>query len=155
MSRVLQQHLLLAAQEPVCISASVREEAQGNLFSLCLPTSELAQLTAGDLETWLRSVVTAKRTQLLQGLGFEYPMCFYCWVDAQAGQLRFSLVAAGHAANLPFGCALRFVALAIVTQEYIDLLYSHLSASEESESQDDAPFSEAPFVLNIWVTHIP
>lgn len=73
-------------------------------------------LTVPAVEQWLRAVVAGKRQQLLAQRG-NYPMQFYCWHDAQASQLRFSLVSG--AAALPFGCPLRLAELSVVAQEFL------------------------------------
>ncbi len=63
------------------------------------------------------------------------PMRFYCWYDAQADQLRFSLISAS-SHSLPFECRLEQVAdLGMVVG---DLLCANLSMP-----------------LRIWVREVP
>ena len=63
-------------------------------------------------------------------------MQFYCWHDAQAGQLCFSLVSVG-GAGLPFGCPIEPVSvLRAVVQDFLGAV-------------------EADGPLLVWVTVIP
>jgi hypothetical protein len=120
MPNTLAPLLAAALSQPLCISDNVFEEARENLFYLGLAEAELALLTVPAVEQWLQAVVASKRLQLLAQPG-KYPMQFYCWHDAQASQLRFSLVST--AAALPFGCPLRLAALSVVVQEFLTQEY--------------------------------
>jgi hypothetical protein len=66
------------------------------------------------------------------------PMRFYCWCDAQAGQLRFSLVSAGPSL-LPFRCLVEPAA--------------ELGAAARNFLAANAVIPPAP--LPVWVAVVP
>jgi len=76
-------------------------EARGNLWTFGLDDEQRTAVTPAAAEEFVRAVVAA-RARWLAERGAE-SMQFYCWYDAQAGQLRFSLVSAAHS-TLPFTC---------------------------------------------------
>ena len=82
-------------------------EARGNLTMLDLNNAQRGFITSAAVEEFVHTAaaVSGKRLTAQQA----GPMRFYCWHDAQAMQLRYSLVSPGHAA-LPFGCAIELVA---------------------------------------------
>jgi hypothetical protein len=147
-----------ALAQPLCISDKVLEEARENLFYFGPAESELPSLTAPSVEAWLHAVLASKRRQLLAKRGHHYPMQFYCWHDAQASQLRFSLVSA--AAALPFGCALRLVELSAVVQEFLAqeyLVFDVNLFNPDSDAARLASVQAAPeaFVLPVWRVLLP
>jgi hypothetical protein len=147
-----------ALAQPLCISDELFEEANENLFCLGPANSELALLTAPGVEEWLHAVLAGKRRQLLAQRGRRYPMQLYCWPDAQASQLRFSLVSA--AAALPFGCALRLVELSAVVQEFLAQEYLLLGVNLFNPDSDAARLASAQaapeaFVLPVWRVLLP
>jgi len=135
------------------IAADALAEASENLFHFGLAEAELASCTASAIEAGLAAVLAGKRQQLLALRGSRYAMQFYCWHDAQASQLRFSLGSA--AAPLPFSCPLRLVELSVVVQEFLtqdyllfdDNLFKPDTATEQAELTE--------FVLPVWRTIIP
>jgi hypothetical protein len=142
----------------LCIADEVHEEARQNLFYLGLAEAELALLTVPAVAQWLGAVEASKRQQLLAQVGSHYPMHLYCWHDALASQLRFSLVSA--AVPLPFGCPLRLTELAVIVQEF--LTQEHLVFDENIFEPDSAAGQLAAeqgaaeeFVLPIWRIIIP
>jgi cytochrome c1 len=152
MQKVLYPLLKAALAQPLHTSVDALEEAHENLFYLETAEYELFLDAAPALETWLAAVVAGKRQQLQQQRGC-YAMQFYCWHDAQALQLRFSLVAA--AAPLPFGCPVRLVGLPVVvrtflTQEHLvfdeNLFESTLPAGQLIAAQT----ATEAFVLPVW-----
>jgi hypothetical protein len=91
----------VAADAVVIRPGDIAAEARGNLWTFGLDDDQRATITPATVEEFVRAVVAARSRRLAErGAG---PMWFYCWYDGQAGQLRFSLVSAGHAA-LPFAC---------------------------------------------------
>ncbi|WP_460581742.1 hypothetical protein [Hymenobacter arcticus] len=85
-------------------------------------------------------------------------MQFYCWHDALASQLRFSLVSA--AARLPFGCSIRLVESSIVVQEFITQEYlifdENLFKADSATGQlATAQAVAEEFTLPVWRTLIP
>lgn len=109
-------------------------EARGNQWGFGLGPEQRAAVTATDVEEFVRAVVEARDRWLAErGLG---PMTFYCWHDAQAGQLRFSLVSAGGSRSL-FGCPIEPVSLLrAVAQDFL------------SGGEPDGP-------LLVWVMSVP
>ncbi|WP_345229257.1 hypothetical protein [Hymenobacter ginsengisoli] len=137
------------------ISTNVLEEARENMFYLGLAEAELCLHTAPTLEAWLAAVVAGKGQQLR---GKHKVMQFYCWHDAQASQLRFSLVSAGMA--LPFHCPLQLVELSVVVQGFIkqecltfdqNLFESDMPAGQLMAEQAES----TEFTLPVWRTIIP
>jgi cytochrome c1 len=116
MQKALYSLLKAALTQPLHTSADALEEAHENPFYLKIAEFKLFLGAASALEIWLAAVVAGKRQQLQQQRG-GYAMQFYCWHDAQASQLRFSLVAA--AAPLPFGFPVRLVELSVVVQAFL------------------------------------
>jgi len=153
--------LLLSAalSQPLHIADDVLAEAHENLFFLAPTKAELALLTAPAIEEWLQAVVAGKRRQLRAQRGSHYPMQFYCWHDAQATQLRFSLVSA--AAALPFGCAVRFAELSVIVQgflaqEYLVFGETLFDANEVTASWvAAAEAATQEYTLHIWRTILP
>lgn len=152
MQKVLNSLLKAALAQPLHTSANALEEAHENLFYLEIAESELSLGAAPALESWLAAVVTGKRQQLQQNLS-GLAMQFYCWHDAQASQLRFSLVAT--AAPLPFGCLVRLVGLSVVVQAF--LTQKHLAFDENlfefaspAGQLAAAQAATEEFVLPVW-----
>ena len=141
-----------ALAQPLHIAADAREEAQENLFYFGLTGAELASCTAPVVEAGLAAVLAGKRQQLLALRGDSYAMQFYCWHDAQASQLRFSLVSA--AAPLPFGCPLQLVELSVVVQQFLsqDYLIFEENIFEPTTAE---PAEAEEFVLSVWRTVLP
>ncbi len=157
MLKALDSLLLDALTQPLHTSGNVLEEANENLFYLGLAESGLSLLTAPAVKEWLKKVLAGKRQQLQQQRGSQYPMQFYCWHDAQAMQLRFSLVSA--AAKLPFSCPLRLVGLSVVVQEFLTqkyLIFDENLFEPNSASGQLAATQVATeeFVLPVWRTVI-
>lgn len=159
MQEILASLLSAALSQPLHTSDDVIAEARENLFFLAPAKAELTLLTAPAIEEWLQAVLAGKRRQLRAQRSSHYPMQFYCWHDAQAMQLRFSLVSA--AAALPFGCAIRLAKLSIIVQEF--LAHEYLVFGENLFDADEviaswAAAAEAAaqeYTLHVWRTIIP
>lgn len=108
-------------------------EARCNQWGFGLDAEQRAVVTARDVEEFIWAVVKARGRWLAErGLG---PMRFYCWPDAQAGQLRFSLVSSGGIRGL-FACPVDAVSLLrVVVSDFL------IAPSAES--------------LPVWVTTVP
>lgn len=136
-------------------STEVLEEAQKNLCYFGLAGAKPPLDTAPAIEAGLATVLAGKRPQLLAQRGAGYVMQFYCWHDAQASQLRFSLVAA--AAALPFQCPLRLVELSGVVQEFLmqaPLVFDQSSCAPDTPT-GQLRAEQAAVALPIWRTIIP
>ncbi|MCE9560831.1 MAG: hypothetical protein K8U57_02130 [Planctomycetes bacterium] len=126
----------VAADAVVVEPSDVVVEARGNLWTFGLDDEQRATVAPADVEEFVRAVVAARGQWLAKrGLG---PMRFYCWHDAQAGQLRFSLISTSHAA-LPFECPVEPVAaIRAVVQGFLSPV---------------VPIPPAP--LRVWVNLVP
>jgi len=126
----------VAADAVVIRPDDITTEARGNLWTIGLDEDQLAVITPAEVEEFVRAVSAARSRWLAErGAG---PMRFYCWYDGQAGQLRFSLVSAGHAA-LPFVCPVEPAAdLAVVVRDFLRVA-------------TEVP----PVPLPVWVTTVP
>lgn len=160
MQQILDLLLSAALSQPLHTADNVLEEAHENLFFLAPAKAELALLTAPAIEKWLQAVVAGKRQQLQTQRGSHYPMQFYCWHDAQATQLRFSLVSA--AAALPFGCTVRLADLSVIVQEFLAqeyLVFGETLFDADEVTAAWAAAAEAAaaqeYILHVWRTIIP
>jgi hypothetical protein len=90
------------AADPVVVRPDdLIAEARANLWTFGLDDEQRVVVTPAEVEEFIRAVAAARgRWLATRGAG---PMRFYCWHDAQAGQIRVSLVSAGPG-PLPFGC---------------------------------------------------
>ena len=147
MHPLLNPSLRSACHYPICISAQLLEEANGNLFYLSLNESERLQLSITDLVEWIEAVVETKREQLQVQQRKPYSMCFYCWYDALASQLRFSLVSARYQNHLPFRCPLQATTLSTVLHE---LLFPEAEKYTAKVWVGEAGEQHPGFFLDIW-----
>ena len=109
-------------------------EARGNLWTFGLNAEQREVVTPIEVEEFVRAVAAARGRWLAARRAGA--MRFYCWHDAQAGQLRLSLVSAG-SSPLPFGCAVEPVSvLGAVVRDFLGAV-----------SPRDA--------LLVWVTVVP
>lgn len=107
----------VAADAVVVCPDDVTAEARGNLWTFGLSAEQRAAVTPGAVEEFVRAVAAA-RSQWLTAHGAG-AMRFYCWFDAQAGQLRLSLISA-NVSPLPFGCRVEPVSvLRAVVNEFL------------------------------------
>ena len=95
----------------------ITAEAQGNLWTFGLSAEQRAAVTPIEVEEFVRAVAAARGRWLAARRAGS--MRFYCWHDAQAGQLRLSLVSAGNS-PLPFGCSVELASvLGAVVQDFL------------------------------------
>ncbi|HDS0949415.1 TPA: hypothetical protein QDZ34_001038 [Stenotrophomonas maltophilia] len=132
---LLEDWFLFAVEDALVIDTDfINEEARGNLCSFS--PAEGCEPDAGALAAFVRRVA-AHRALELDG----HPMRFYCWHDAQARQLRLSLVSTAHG-RLPFGCVhettpdVDCVVRAIVEQDWLNPSYgAYIDVGEEAAPQ--------------------
>lgn len=123
----------VAADPVVTLPKDTIAEAQGNLWTFGLDGDQRAVVTAADIEGFVENVVSA-RSRWLAEHGVSL-MRFYCWYDAQAGQLRFSLIS-GRETALPFECAIEEVVdLSLVVRDFLA--------------------AKSPRPLRVWATVVP
>lgn len=100
-SLTLDRWLSMARDDVVAIDAAdILHEAQANMWSFSPHDDAPQDISTAGLVHFITQIMAARQQQLTA----QPPMLFYCWHDAQARQLRFSLVSATHG-RLPFGCA--------------------------------------------------
>jgi len=132
---LLEDWFQFAVEDALVIDVDcINEEARGNLCSLS--PAEGCEPDPAALAAFVRRVA-AHRAPELHG----HPMRFYCWHDAQARQLRLSLVSTAHG-RLPFGCVhettpdVERVVRAIVERDWLNLAYgAYVDAGEEADPQ--------------------
>lgn len=94
---VLQRWLDMAKDDETVIDLDdINHEAHSNLWHFSPTEAEQVGITVAGLCELINAVLEARRAQLA-----GCAMVFYCWHDAQARQLRFSLVSQAHG-RLPF-----------------------------------------------------
>lgn len=127
LSEVAADAIVVRPEQPIA-------EARGNQWGFSLDAEQRVAVTTTHLEEFIRTVAVARGRWLAErGLA---SMRFYCWHDAQAGQLRFSLVSGGDIRSL-FGCPISPVSLLrAVIQDFL-----HGSASGDP--------------LPVWVATVP
>ncbi len=87
------------------IDPNGNSEPSGNLWTISLSSAQASGLVVDDVADFIRKAAwcfDARRSDSVLG----HSMFFYCWVDEQAGQLRFSVVSS---LPLPFSCAVNVV----------------------------------------------
>ena len=101
-TEVLQQWLEMAKDDPVLVDPDdIRHEARSNLWCFSPRDEQTAGITLAGLCALIKAIVEARRNSVGANT-----MLFYGWHDAQARQLRFSLVSHAHG-RLPFACETR------------------------------------------------
>ena len=128
----------------------VDAEARGNLWSFALSPEQSAAVSAADVEAFAVGVAEGRRAWLsARDAG---PMVLYWWHDAQAGQLRFSLVSAAHG-RLPFGHeVVPAASLAAVASDWLGSPHLHGIAWGEVRplAPDEVPAEPRPAALPVW-----
>ncbi len=142
------------AADPVVVRQdNIGAEAKSNLWSFSLSPEQAAVVSVADVLRFAEQVILARRAWLNARNAGE--MVLYWWHDAQAGQLRFSMVSAVHG-ELPFGC--RTIAAPSLESVIDDWLRSPdlhgISWSELRASAADDP-EPRPFSLAVWTQVVP
>ncbi|MDP9910962.1 hypothetical protein J2W27_003078 [Variovorax boronicumulans] len=128
----------MAKDDAITIDADdINAEAVANMWCFSPRDDELSAVSEEGLTELIEQLVDARRQWLLRHSGSP-AMTFYCWHDAQARQLRFSLVSSSHG-RLPFGCAVdtrhshRSIAARIVATDWLNEAYFSSDAGNPSE----------------------
>jgi len=85
--------------DPVVVEttqADLDAEASGNLWTFSLSPQQAQEVKQEEVLHFLKAVLLAREHQVTERFGNQHPMVFYCWLDEQTAQLRFSLVSALH-----------------------------------------------------------
>jgi hypothetical protein len=138
--------IVRADEEITVCPEDINHEAISNMYYFSPREEENAEINRNALQHFLRAVIE-NRKNLLQKIK-DPQMLFYCWHDAQARQLRFSMVSASHG-RLPFGCQLRRTDN---LQEIVDETINDWLNLDYIKHPDTKPEGkEVPFVLNVFV----
>lgn len=145
----------MAHGDAVAIDAQdLHHEAMANLWCFSPTDEEAPGIRAEALAAFVQQIVAARRQQLHGGPA----MLFYCWHDAQARQLRFSLVSACHG-RLPFRCAVHpRASLDALARQIVDGDWNHPHWGAEGGAQDvieDGAADAAPPPLPVFVADLP
>ena len=143
-STTVNKWLALAQDDAVAIDSSdINQEAMTNMWRFSPTDEELPEIHAADIIAFISQVIAARRN----ALGTD-DMLFYCWHDAQCGQLRFSLVSRSHG-RLPFRCAVR------ETHDLALIVHSVVNEDWHGDGDGDAAphdtLEHLPFVLPVFV----
>ena len=142
------------AADPIVVRPdSIGAEANGNVWSFSLSPEQTAAVSIADVVRFAEQVTQARRAWLCARNATA--MVMYWWHDAQAGQLRFSLVSAIHG-ELPFGCkTVAARSLESVIEEWLKSPDLHgISWSElQLSAADDLEPALAP--LPVWSQAVP
>jgi hypothetical protein len=130
----------------------INAEALANLHWLSLESEQARDVTTECVQRLINDVVAAWRGQQRERSLPE--IVFYCWHDAQAGQLRISAVSRNHG-RLPFGCQLEQVAeLSVVVNDWLESPYRDGIPSRELQSDENARQEASDLVQAVWVTRL-
>lgn len=124
-------------------------EARQNFWSLGLSSAQ-AQLVSESTVLAFIDAIEKGWAKTLEKRGYtSETFLFYCWHDAQVGQLRFSLVSACHG-RLPFRCKTERVESAeSVVASWLEWLRVDDFESEEPDRE------ESEYVLSVYAAPIP
>jgi len=145
----------VATDEIVICPDNVNTEAHGNLWQFSLDQEQAKAVTPVEVETFASGVIAGRRAWL--AARNAHPMILYWWHDAQAGQLRFSLVSASHG-RLPFGCAIKPAeSIRAVAADWLDSEWLHGIPLDSLRclAPDEEPRESPPFVLPVWSVRVP
>jgi len=144
----------VAADAVVVRPDDIAAEARGNLWSFALSPEQAGAVSAAHVEAFAAGVAEGRRTWL--AAHDAGPMVLYWWHDAQAGQLRFSMVSAAHG-RLPFGCEVLAAGLAEVVRGWLGSphLQGIPSAELRSLAPGEASAEQPPLVLPVWSVVLP
>ncbi len=142
----------------IVIDTNGTTEPNGNLCSISITNEQAAGLSEDDVICFMYDA--AHRFDALRAAKSpQLPMTFSCWVDDQAGQLRFSVVSS---VSLPFGFSVRRCGDAgIVAMEFINCPW--LEGIQLSDLRDVGPDDDIdctgsdsqPATLNVFCIALP
>jgi hypothetical protein len=141
----------------------INKEARNNLWTFSVTEKEAQTLDKNDIVSFLVDVAKL-RDQQLRLLGVEAgAITYYCWVDEQARQLRFSFVSSSHSI-LPFGGAIALADdLGTIADQFLDAPYKEgipwcelTPAPIGDEDGSDIELSNADIgPVLVWKTTLP
>ena len=117
----------------------------------CLDADDPA-LNMASVSQFILEVIENRRSALHASASPS--MRFYCWIDALAGQLRFSLVSTAHG-RLPFGCQIvETTDIGNIVQLYLNLCLC-LPEWVAPVTWDEEEEMNKPFVLSVFAVTLP
>ena len=152
-TNVLHRWLEMAGHDEIVVDpADIVHEARANMWHFSPSDEESNQITVAGVEQFIGEIIKNRKANLN---GRE--MLFYCWHDAQARQLRFSLISKSHN-RLPFGCTVKqtfelsSVIEHIVHNDWLNDQYFQESCGHaECEGHVEC---QVPFVLLVFVANL-
>lgn len=139
---------IVVSPEDVCA------EARENYWTFSVTSEEAESLTTNDIETFISTVVGARRDALQQRNVMRGTMTFYCWFDEMSSLLCFSIVSAKRDA-LPFGCDLVDALLPCIASVFLGSRFHDgipWSEFRPVESLSDDP---PKLIMPVWSVAIP
>ena len=129
-------------------------EARENQWSFSVTCDEASTISVGDIQDFISAVVQARKEALTNDGRPVGSMRFYCWFDAMACQLRFSIVSAKGDA-LPFGCAIVNAELPSIARAFLQAgHHDGIPWAEFSPGATGCTASPKP-PLDVWSSPIP
>lgn len=143
---------MVSHDEDLVISTErLNDEATSNMWYFSPSDDVCHEMDAHQVESFVRQVIENRRSLLRKLSSPE--MVFYCWHDAVARQLRFSMVSACHG-RLPFSCDLHATAdLHEVIHQVVN--EDWLVPNGARDDAEDEPGQEAAPRLTVFVAHLP
>jgi hypothetical protein len=142
--------------DPVVVQPDdIEFEARGNLWTFSLSPEQTVAVSVADVEEFAVGVVDGRKASL--SARRAAPMVMYWWHDAQAAQLRFSMVSVAHG-RLPFGCAVVTAASlsAVASSWLMSPTVNGISWGQLRQLTSDEVEPETPqMVLTVWSERIP
>jgi len=142
----------VCVHELVVAADNINIEASQNLWTFSIDVNRAAAMVRDDVEHFVLKIVAAWHRQRRERR--LAPMLFYCWHDAQAGQLRISAVSGSHG-RLPFGGQPEQVPdLSVIVTDWLRSPYHDGIPRVEFESAGSAREPVSDSRLSIWVTEL-
>lgn len=132
----------------------LNHEAHSNQWGFSFTQEQVQNLSPEDVNAFLSEVINIYDHRLRQA-NASGCMAFYCWFDAQASELRFSLVSEAHG-GVPFAHPIETVNSLV---EIVELLLgaSHHDGIPLDEFVDNNPVEPEMYgvPLNVWTKKLP
>src|SRR5687768_16778407 len=132
----------------------INKEGNSNLwgFSFSDEGIRMQGLTLQEAKDFSQEVVRARKAQRAALRLPAGSLIFYCWVDFLIGQLRFSLVSAGHG-RLPFGARLQAVDdVEVILKSWLKIYLLPAIPPEDDSEEEEAEDGE--WTVEVWSTPV-
>jgi hypothetical protein len=132
------------------------QELKTNTWLISCSQEETIHLTSEDFKQFFDAVIE-NRKQQIQTSGLDHSMLFYLWYDAQAVQLRFSIISDFHA-KLPFRATLNIVPSMdliieklLLSHHHDGILWQELKIIDfDAKSLQDKEVDDEKIVLDVY-----